>query len=73
MTRQEFVRKIAYAMWENEGRPDRKDLDHWFHAEAVVRGMPAHDGIADLFAAAAAGRRKPSDSATGCPARGDFP
>ena len=57
MMRQEFIRKIAYAMWETEDRPDRKDLDHWFRAEAVIRDTPAHDGIADLFAAAR--RNKP--------------
>jgi hypothetical protein len=54
MTRQQAIRKIAYAIWENEGRPDRKDLDHWFRAEAILRDMPAHDGIADLFEAASA-------------------
>ncbi len=57
MTRQQAIR-IAYAIWEKEGHPDRKDLDHWFRAEAVLRGMPAYDGIADLFEAASASRRK---------------
>ena len=57
MMRQEFVRQIAYAMWEREGRPDRKDLVHWFRAEAVIRDTPAHDGIADMFAAAQKNRK----------------
>jgi len=52
----EFIRKIAYAIREKEGRPDGKELDLWLHAEAVVRGAPAHDGIADLFGA---GRGRP--------------
>ena len=39
-------------------RPDRKDLDHWFRVEAVIRGMAAYDGIADLFEVASACRRK---------------
>ncbi len=26
----------AYAIWEREGRPDGKDLDHWLRAEAEV-------------------------------------
>jgi DUF2934 family protein len=61
MLRQQFIRKIAYEIWEKEGRPDGKDLDHWFRAEAVVRDTPAYDGIADLFEDAAARRegRKP--------------
>jgi hypothetical protein len=51
MLRQQFVRKIAYAIWENEGRPDGEDLDHWFRAEAVVRDTPTYDGVADLIEA----------------------
>ena len=57
MMRQEFIRQIANAMWEREGRPDHKDLDHWFRAEAVVRDTPAQDGIADMFAAAQKNRK----------------
>jgi hypothetical protein len=26
----------AYAIWEREGRPDGKDLDHWLRAEAEI-------------------------------------
>ena len=48
----------ATGIWEKEGRPDRKDLDHWFRVEAVIRGMAAYDGIADLFEVASACRRK---------------
>jgi Protein of unknown function (DUF2934) len=54
--RQQFIRKIAYQIWEKEGRPDGKDLDHWYRAEAALRGMPAYDGIADLYEAASARR-----------------
>jgi hypothetical protein len=28
------IRERAYAIWEREGRPDGKALDHWLHAEA---------------------------------------
>src|SRR5208282_2126692 len=49
---QEFIRKIAYTIWERDGRPDGKDLDHWFRAEAVVRrSLRGHGGIADMFEA----------------------
>jgi hypothetical protein len=63
MMREKFIRKLAYAMWEREGRPDRKDLDHWFRAEALIRDMPAHDGIADLFDAAVARRNARENTA----------
>jgi hypothetical protein len=32
----------AYALWENEGRPEGRHLDHWHAA-----GMNEADGVAD--------------------------
>jgi len=32
--RKQTIRERAYAIWEQEGRPDGKDLDHWLRAEA---------------------------------------
>lgn len=29
------IKSIAYRIWEEEGRPDGRDLDHWLKAEAV--------------------------------------
>jgi len=29
------VRPIAYRIWEEEGRPDGRALDHWLKAEAL--------------------------------------
>jgi len=34
----EQVRARAYAIWEQEGRPEGKSLDHWLQAEAEIRG-----------------------------------
>ena len=36
--REQAVRERAYAIWEQEGRPDGKDLDHWLRAEAEILG-----------------------------------
>ncbi len=30
------VAKRAYTMWELEGRPTGKDLEHWLRAEAEI-------------------------------------
>ena len=35
-TREEAIRERAYAIWEGEGRPDGKDLDHWLRAETEI-------------------------------------
>jgi hypothetical protein len=34
--REQAIRERAYAIWEEEGRPDGKDLDHWLRAEAEI-------------------------------------
>ena len=35
MDREEEIRKIAYRMWELEGRPEGHDLDYWLMAESI--------------------------------------
>jgi len=35
MNHDEEVRLIAYRIWEEEGRPDGRDLEHWLKAEAI--------------------------------------
>ena len=30
------VRQLAYSIWETEGRPDGKDLEHYYRAEAII-------------------------------------
>ena len=30
------IRERAYAIWEQEGRPEGKGLDHWIQAEAEI-------------------------------------
>ena len=37
MERQEEIRAIAYSIWENEGCPEGRHLDHWLNAEAIWR------------------------------------
>jgi len=38
MSANERVRSKAYEIWENEGRPDGRALDHWLQAETEVQG-----------------------------------
>ncbi|MBB3441842.1 DUF2934 domain-containing protein [Rhizobium sp. BK379] len=35
---EDSVRERAYAIWEEEGRPDGQDLRHWSDAEAELHG-----------------------------------
>ena len=34
--REQAIRERAYRIWEQEGRPHGKHLDHWLRAEAEV-------------------------------------
>jgi hypothetical protein len=38
--RDEEIRQIAYKLWQEEGCPDGRHLDHWFSAEAIWRVRP---------------------------------
>jgi hypothetical protein len=33
------VREAAYYIWEKEGRPAGREMDHWLRAEAQVRTL----------------------------------
>ena len=35
MHHEDRVRTIAYRIWEEEGRPDGRALDHWLKAEIL--------------------------------------
>ena len=35
-TREQAIRERAYAIWEEEGRPGGRDLDHWRRAEQEI-------------------------------------
>ena len=45
----------AYALWELEGQPNGKDVEHWFRARAEIE--------ADAKAGASASTVKPADAA----------
>jgi len=34
--RERNIRERAYAIWEKEGRPDGKSVDHWLQAEGEI-------------------------------------
>jgi len=35
----------AYLIWEQEGRPEGRDLDHWLQAEAQVKHGCTKDAV----------------------------
>lgn len=54
------VRQRAYAIWEEEGRPDGEDLCHWSDAETELRGETTREQIEEIKAATGATGASPS-------------
>ena len=42
MPSEEQIRKLAYAIWEQEGRPNGKDVEHYFHAKQILEQQEAN-------------------------------
>ena len=41
MITQQSIETRSYHIWEHEGRPHGRHLDHWFRAEAELRSQTA--------------------------------
>lgn len=37
MEREEQIRRLAYSIWETEGYPEGRDIEHWLKAETLWR------------------------------------
>ena len=62
--REHTIRERAYAIWEQEGRPDGREWDHWARAAGEI----GSNGVA-----AAAASSEPAKSGRGKPvAKGKF-
>ena len=41
LSKEDRIRAIAYSIWEEEGRPDGRDEEHWLRACAIVQAEEA--------------------------------
>jgi hypothetical protein len=41
MVTEEQIRELAYAIWEQEGRPEGKDLEYYFRAKQMLEEREA--------------------------------
>jgi hypothetical protein len=41
MPSEEQIRELAYSIWEQEGRPDGKDMDHYMRARQILEAREA--------------------------------
>lgn len=61
---EETIRKTAYRLWEEQGRPHGQDFEHWFQARAELDAFDS-DGLPGSVASSVAppAPRKKSSSA----------
>ena len=43
--RNEWIRELAYSLWEHAGRPEGRDAEHW---EQAISDYDARDGAANV-------------------------
>lgn len=54
-----LIEERAYALWESEGRPHGRHLDHWQQAETeILASQEGEGGLSRPLAAASASPRK---------------
>ena len=41
MVTEEEIKKLAYSLWEQEGRADGRDLEFYFRAKQILEGRAA--------------------------------
>jgi hypothetical protein len=44
MATEEQIKELAYFIWEKEGRPDGKHLEHYSRARQILEDQEAHQG-----------------------------
>ena len=45
MATEEQIKDLAHAIWEKEGRPEGKHLEHYFRAKQILEAREAADVI----------------------------
>ncbi len=67
----EQIAALAHALWIDRGRPEGRDLEHWFEAERQLRGVvePLVDDGLDPATAPAGRIERALDRVAGAPAQ----
>lgn len=57
--REQRIRELAYAIWEQEGRPEGRSERHWETAEKAVEAMERAEVVVTMRADGAAESERP--------------
>ena len=60
MVTEEQIRELAYAIWEQEGRPEGKDLEYYFRAKQMLEEREAASSSAKEPVPPASSQQPPS-------------
>jgi len=60
MVTEEQIRELAYAIWEQEGRPEGKDMEYYFHAKQMLEEREATSSPAKEPGASTSALQPPS-------------
>jgi hypothetical protein len=61
MATEQQIKELAYAIWEEEGRPEGKDVEHYFRAQQILEERQASSLIESTPSATSKSpRRQPS-------------
>lgn len=63
LSKDERIRAIAYSLWEEEGHPEGRDLEHWTRACELVEAEAAETGDPAWLQRSGAEATTPLDSA----------
>ena len=64
MTREQEIKEIAYRIWEEEGRPEGRDFDHYLRAEKAWDTLKTETGAAAPAVATTARRTRTTKATT---------
>jgi hypothetical protein len=57
MEREQEVRRVAYELWQREGRPDGRALEHWLKAQRVLEESRPAEVVAEATPVAPASQK----------------
>ncbi len=73
MANDEEIRRLAYSIWEQEGRPEGRDVDHYLMAKQMLEEREATSAQPRIIPPPSDGLSEPAPMAPSAPVEGNAP
>ena len=73
MATEQQIKELAYAIWEEEGRPEGKDVEHYFRAQQILEERQASSLIESTPSPRSKSPRRPRTPQSAPPSVADVP